>query len=241
MLTGQTARFVEFKTSTAYGSLLSADLDGPTLPPSGSPNFIIEAGSTALHQWKFHVDWVTTANSTFTGPSTISIAAYNQLCASTRSCVAQPGTSVKLDGLGDRLMFRLAYRNFGSYETMVVSHSVNAAASGTQAGVRWYEIRNPNATPTIYQQGTFAPTTDHRWMPSIAMDRDGNIAVGPHIGINTHDTLAFGGKRLIATIGVAGLVIVDTDDAVLVCSREHEQAVRELVDLLKSKDLQQWL
>jgi mannose-1-phosphate guanylyltransferase len=72
-------------------------------------------------------------------------------------------------------------------------------------------------------------------------DREGNIAVGSHIGIKTHDTLAFGGKRLIATIGVAGLVIVDTDDAVLVCSREHEQAVRELVDLLKSEGLHQWL
>jgi mannose-1-phosphate guanylyltransferase len=72
-------------------------------------------------------------------------------------------------------------------------------------------------------------------------DREGNIVVGPHIGINTHGTLAFGGKRLIATIGVEGLVIVDTDDAVLVCSREQEQAVRELVDQLRSDGLVQWL
>jgi mannose-1-phosphate guanylyltransferase len=72
-------------------------------------------------------------------------------------------------------------------------------------------------------------------------DRQGNIAVGPHIGINTHDTLAFGRERLIATIGVDGLVIVDTDDAVLVCSREQEQAVRELVAHLRSDGLAQWL
>ena len=72
-------------------------------------------------------------------------------------------------------------------------------------------------------------------------DRAGNIAVGPHIGIDTRDTLAFGGKRLIATIGVEDLVIVDTDDAVLVCSREQEQAVRELVDQLKRDGLTQWL
>jgi len=72
-------------------------------------------------------------------------------------------------------------------------------------------------------------------------DRGGNITVGPHLAINTHDTLAFGGKRLIATIGVEGLVIVDTDDAVLVCSREQEQVVRELVDQLRSEGLTQWL
>ncbi len=177
MLTGQTARFVEFKTNTAYGSLLPTDLDGSTLPPAGSPNFIMEMGSTAMHMWKFKVDWVTTANSTLTGPSTINVAAYNALCSSTRSCVPQPGTSVKLDGLGDRLMHRLAYRNFGSYESLVVSHSVNVASSGTQAGFRWYEVRSPNGTPAIYQQGSFAPNADHRWMPSIAMDRDGNIGL----------------------------------------------------------------
>jgi mannose-1-phosphate guanylyltransferase len=72
-------------------------------------------------------------------------------------------------------------------------------------------------------------------------DGDGNIVVGPHIGINTRDTLAFGGGRLIATLGVQGLVIVDTGDAVLVCSREQAQAVRELVDRLKDNGLSQWL
>jgi mannose-1-phosphate guanylyltransferase len=72
-------------------------------------------------------------------------------------------------------------------------------------------------------------------------DRDGNIAVGAHVGINTHDTLTFSGRRLIATIGVQGMVIVDTDDVVLVCPREQEQAVRELVDQLRSAGLTQWL
>jgi mannose-1-phosphate guanylyltransferase len=64
-------------------------------------------------------------------------------------------------------------------------------------------------------------------------DKEGNIVVGPHVGLNTHDTFTFSDKRLIATIGVQGLVIVNTDDAVLVCPKEQEQAVRELVDILK--------
>ena len=72
-------------------------------------------------------------------------------------------------------------------------------------------------------------------------DREGNIAVGAHVGINTHDTLTFSGRRLIATIGVRDMVIVDTDDAVLVCPRDHDQAVRDLVEQLKCEDLQAWL
>jgi mannose-1-phosphate guanylyltransferase len=72
-------------------------------------------------------------------------------------------------------------------------------------------------------------------------DQAGNIAVGAHVGINTRGTLTFGGRRLIATIGVQDMVIVDTDDAVLVCPREQEQAVRDLVDRLKREDLQAWL
>jgi len=177
MLAGQAARYVEFQTSISYGSLMPADLDGATPPPSGSPNFIMQIGSTALRLWKLHIDWVNTANSTFTGPTSLSVASYNTLCSSTRSCIPQPNTSIKLDGIGDRLMFRLAYRNFGSYETMVVNHSVNALSSGAQAAVRWYEIRNPNGAPAIYQQGTYAPDVTHRWMGSIAMDRSGNIAM----------------------------------------------------------------
>jgi mannose-1-phosphate guanylyltransferase len=64
-------------------------------------------------------------------------------------------------------------------------------------------------------------------------DSEGNIVVGPHVGLNTHDTFTYSDKRLIATIGVQGMVIVDTEDALLVCPKEQEQAVRELVDALK--------
>jgi mannose-1-phosphate guanylyltransferase len=72
-------------------------------------------------------------------------------------------------------------------------------------------------------------------------DKDDNILIGPHVGINTRDTFIFSEKRLIATIGVQGLVIVDTEDALLVCPKEQEQQVRDLVDKLKSDGLSQWL
>jgi hypothetical protein len=177
MLTGQTARFVQFNTTSAYGTLLPSDLNGSNVP-TGEPNFFAEIGSTALHLWKFHIDWTTTSNSTFTGPTSLTVATYNVLCSTTRSCVPQPSTSVKLDGLGDRLMHSLAYRKFSDHESLVVSHNVNAASGGTQAGVRWYEIRDPNGTATLYQQGTYAPDTTNRWLGSLAMDKDGNIGLG---------------------------------------------------------------
>ena len=66
-------------------------------------------------------------------------------------------------------MYRLAYRNFGDHESLVVNHSVTA---GSSVGVRWYELRNPNGTPTVYQQGTYAPDSSYRWMGSVAMDQE---------------------------------------------------------------------
>lgn len=69
-------------------------------------------------------------------------------------------------------------------------------------------------------------------------DESGNVIVGPHLGLETRDTLIFGNgeNRLIATVGVEGMVIVDTDDALLVCPMEREQEVRELVRELENQD-----
>ena len=178
MLTGAAAAFQQFNTSITYGVLLPSSLDGSTLPPAGSPNYFVEVGATSLHLWKFHVDWLTPGNSTFTGPTTLPVAAYNELCPTTSSCIPQPSTGVGLDGLGDRLMQRLAYRNLVGYESLVVTHAVNAVSSGTRAGVRWYEIRDPNGAVSIYQQGTYSPDTTNRWLGSAAMDKLGDIAMG---------------------------------------------------------------
>lgn len=72
-------------------------------------------------------------------------------------------------------------------------------------------------------------------------DQDGNIFVGPYKEIDTHNTLVFGGKRLVATIGVQDIVIVDSDDALLVCARKREQEVREIVEQLRRSGESQWL
>ncbi len=174
MVAGTTATQVCFQQGTSVGGLLPADLDGTTAPPAGSPNYMMYFGTNNLNLFKFHVDFTTPSNSTFTGPTVINVAAFSPLCAGS-TCVPQPSVSQQLDSLADRLMYRLAYRNFGTHESLVVNHSVVAGSGG---GVRWYEIQNPAGTPVVAQQSTFAPDSNYRWMGSVAMDQAGDLALG---------------------------------------------------------------
>jgi len=179
MLSGVSApRFVCFNLPDTFSSLLAADLDGANAPPAGSPNFVmsVDTSTGALNLWKFHVNYTTPGNSTLTGPILVAgVAPFNSPCLSTQDCIPQPATTQNVDALADRLMYRLGYRNFGDHESLVANHTV---LSGTNTAVRWYEVRSPNGAPTVYQQGTFAPDTDNRWMASLAMDKSGNIGVG---------------------------------------------------------------
>src|SRR5262249_18152152 len=102
----------------------------------------------------------------------------SNLCGFQANCIPQPGTSRRLDAISDRLMYRLQYRNFGDHESLVANHTVDV--DGTDhAGVCWYELRKAGANPwSIYQQGTYAPDANHRWMGSAAMDAEGDLAIG---------------------------------------------------------------
>ena len=194
MLAGQTEIAQCFITSSSNYGLLPADLDGSNLPAAGSPNYLLSLASVAnnLGLWTFHVDWTTPSNSTLTGPTNLPAAAFNEACTNGGTCIPQTGTSTQLDSLGDRLMYRLAYRNLGDHESLVVNHSVNA---GSQTGVRWYEIRNPGSGPVVYQQGTYAPDANHRWMASIAMDSAGNIGLGFSVsGSTIHPQIHYTGR-----------------------------------------------
>jgi hypothetical protein len=191
MLTGAAATQVCFQQGTSVGGLLPADIDGSTAPPAGSPEYLLYYGTNNLNLFKFHVDFTTPANSTFTGPTVINVAAFNPVCGG-GTCVPQPGTTQQLDSLADRLMYRLAYRNFGTHESLVVNHSVVAGSSG---GVRWYEIQNPSGTPTVAQQSTFAPDSNYRWMGSVAMDQSGDMALGYSVGSGSvYPTIRYTGR-----------------------------------------------
>jgi hypothetical protein len=175
MLAGNSsATQICFQQSSSVGSLLPTDWDGATFPLSGEPNFYFDFGTNELLMWKFTPNFANPGSSTFTGPTHIGVASFSEACGG-GACIPQLGTTMQLDSLADRLMYRNAYRNFGDHEAIVINHSITA---GSSTGVRWYEVRSPNATPTVFQQGTFAQDSSYRWMGSIAMDQNGDIAVG---------------------------------------------------------------
>ena len=196
MLSGAAATQQCFQLSTSYGGVLPADLDGSTAPPAGSPNYLMNFGTSKLNLWKFHVDWSNTANTTLTGPTAIPVASFAAACGG-GTCVPQSGTRQQLDSLADRLMFRLAYRNFADHESLVVSHSVKVGTSkqNPYTGVRWYEVRSPGGTPVVYQQSTYAPDTTYRWLGSVAMDKQGNMALGYSASSSTiHPAIRYTGR-----------------------------------------------
>ena len=197
MLSGAAATMQCFTkaTGTSFGTLLPADVDGITPPPAGSPEYFLsfDYNDQSLDLWQFHVDWTTPANSTFTGPTSVPVAAFTEACGetvtelnyTTGACIPQVGTSQGLDSYGDRLMFRLAYRNLGSHQSLVANHTVTTGTNGSQTGIRWYELQNTGSGFGLFQQGTYAPDSSYRWMGSIAMDKAGNIGLGYSISSST--------------------------------------------------------
>jgi len=171
-----------------------ADLDGPVPPPAGEPNTAVGFRGGALMLYRFRADWSGSFDS-YIEPVALPVAPFAEACFSSRSgaCIPQAGTEAPaLDAIGDRIMFRAAYRNLGGRDALVVNHSVMV---GNVTGVRWYEIRQPGGTPVLVQQGTYAPDDSFRWMGSAAMDRSGNIGLGfsissaamrPSIGYTGH-------------------------------------------------------
>ncbi|MGW5407013.1 hypothetical protein ACWEVZ_22470, partial [Streptomyces spiralis] len=185
-----------------HSGILGSDLDGSTPPPAGEPELLLglDTNST-LAYWKFHVDFSTPANTTFTGPFTLPVDPFTIACSTSpvQQCVPQGGTAQTLDALSDRLMYRLAYRNYGDHEALVVNHSVQA---GTSSGVRWYELRLAGGNPTVYQQGTYAPDATWRWMGSAAQDHVGNMAVGYSQSSNaTFPSIRFTGRLATDPLG----------------------------------------
>ncbi len=204
MLLGQPATQITFGVGTSYGGILPATLDGATSPPTGSPEWIVGLGTTtsSLAYWKFHTDFTTPANSTLTGPTALSVNTYAEACGSGGTCIPQSGTTQQLDSLADRLMYRLAYRNFGDHEALVVDHNVTA---GSSTGVRWYELRPSGGALSVFQQGTYAPDANYRWMGSIAMDKSGDMAMGFSLsGSSLHPAIAYTGRLVGDAQGVMG-------------------------------------
>ena len=210
MLLGDPANMIYFDLATldpSIGGMLPADLDGPS-PDPGTPNYFVYFTATefgdaqdGLRIFEFKDVDFTAGTAIFTerSGSPLTTASFDPVIAcgfSGRDCIPQRGTTEKLDAISDRLMFRLQYRNFGTHESLVTNHTVNAG--NNRAGIRYYELRRslPGGDFVVNEQATFAPGTLHRWMGSAAMDSNGSIAVG----YSTSSTAQFPSIRYAARL-----------------------------------------
>lgn len=218
MLAGDpTASFIYFDLATldpTIGGVLPSDADGLTPPPPGAPNvfsyFIaVEFGdaSDGLRLFDFDVTSYNPPVATFVerAGSPLAVAAFDPSTPAGRDDIEQPppanNATAALDAIGDRLMHRLQYRNFGTHESLIATHTVNVGTGTTlalhQAGVRYYELRSVGGgNYTVAEQATFAPDTVNRWMPSAAMDHEGNLAVGYSVsdGVSVFPGIRYAGR-----------------------------------------------
>jgi hypothetical protein len=210
------------------------DTNTPDAPPAASLH-------DEMHIWKFHVDWSNPANSSFgvgssapapkpgfpgqyagnAGQPNFILPIANYLASECQiengpnDCTPQklnpPQPAQYLDVLGDRLMHRFVYRNYGDHESLVVNQTVDTSPDPSTGvgrnGLRWYELRNMRTSPAVYQQGTFAPLQDPtnplwRWMGSVAMDHSGNFAAGYSAsGPNQFPSLFYAGRLASDPLG----------------------------------------
>src|SRR5262249_35961528 len=151
------------------------------------------SGANNIHQdfldlYEFKVDWTTPANSSLSGPVAVPVSEFDShLCGLTSlNCFSQKGSTIRLDPLREVIMNRLQYRRFTDHEALIGSFVPDA--DGTDhGGVRWFELRRkPEESWQVFQEGTYAPDSENRWMSSIAADSKGNIAVVYNVsGSNT--------------------------------------------------------
>ena len=188
MLAGQAATQQCFNLGTSFGGLLTADLDGPTLPPAGTPNYVMNFGTNRLNVWKFSVDWNNSANSTLTGPTVLTTAAFNRGQTGVRwyevrvnsgtPSLYQQGTFTNGSGTGDGLYRWMGSAAMDKAGNIALGYSVSSG--GIRPSVRFTGRGPGDALGTMgaeftIQNGTGSQTTGlSRWgdYSSMSVDPD---------------------------------------------------------------------
>lgn len=192
-------------TDDGFFCPLPADADGQ-LPPAGTPCPIFTYeddawGGTSVDRiniYNMSVSWGTTPTATITLAAQLPTQAFDASYNSSWQDIAQPGTNMKLDGIGGVFTFRAQYRRWTGYNTVVLNKGVKIDATSGQRSIRWYELRQNTTTGewSIYQQSTFAPDNLNRWVGSIAMDDNGSIGLAYSVSgsSSVYPSIAFTGR-----------------------------------------------
>ena len=152
-----------------------------------------------IYWWKFHVDWDDPSKTKAEGPTKITVAPYHYLGGGQLTqavpCRSPAAAAPRLDSQGDKIMQRVVYRRIGDQESIVAIHSINTTAEGGGGGVRWYEFRlDAGRDLKLYQQSTYCPGGDYRWMASSASTAMGTSASA----IPSAEPTIFPGQRFAA-------------------------------------------
>ena len=200
MLAGGPANTIAFNiTPAGLGdsySLVPAGFRTGNSPPAGRDEFLLSVDSpatggvtlTQVHGWKFHVDFAVPGNSTLgvganhTPNANITVNGFVDAFTTTTLLVPQNGTTAKLDTLGDKIMTPAVYQNRSGAESLWASQTVLLNYPNGPTAVRWYQFNvtggNFPATPVQQQSWNNGNDGLWRWMPSIAVDQNGNMAIG---------------------------------------------------------------
>jgi len=194
MLAGNPASMQRFAVpdypTIGFQATTPVTFDVGTAPPAGAPGMFMRMADDAwsasipndrLEIWSMDIDFDTPANSVVSGPDFMAVDPFDtDLCGYTSfACFQQPGTGTRLDPLREVLMNRVQYKNFGTHEAIVCNHVTDVDGTD-RGGVRWYELRRNGgiANPwAVYQQGTYSPDSDNRFMAGIAINEIGDISL----------------------------------------------------------------
>jgi hypothetical protein len=195
MISCDTARPVQLATAPSlpglgFEAFMPSDIDGDTAPPAGSKAMMIRHRDTELGNqgpslptqdviefWSAEVDFDTADSLMLTKQPDILVSEFDSnLCPpiGVFSCVPQQGGS-DLDPLLEVMMYRTAYRNFGTHESIVGVLQTDVGDFEDHSGERWLEFRREGGDWSLHQEGTYSPDADHRFMGTIAQDQSGNI------------------------------------------------------------------
>ncbi|MFT5877148.1 MAG: hypothetical protein ACI8SA_001006, partial [Dokdonia sp.] len=225
MLIGSPARMIRQSVSNLSGfgfqTLTPVNFEGtdlPTTPTSASfwrhvddeahyPS-TADPFSDYVEYWQFVPNFNSLNNSVFTGSLKITVSEFDSDLNGyfAFSAISQPNSSVKLDPLREVFMNRMAYRNFGLYETIVACH-VTDVDGNDRAGMRWYEFRKTDSTDwVLHQEGTYSPSADSRWMGAIEINSNGSICMAYSVSSTSiYPSLRFTGRNVNDPAGVMTL------------------------------------
>ena len=188
-----------------------SDWDGKLAPSDDDGTFVMRihddswnGGTDELDIYELHVNWDDPSNGRVDGPLKIPLAPFeSDVCEDGLfNCLVNPNGQ-EMGALQQTIMHRLQYRNFGTHETLVGNFVVDADGNN-QAGIRWFELRKSGEEEwSLYQEGTFSPDSLDRFMGSIAMDEEGNLAMGyAFVGPETNPGMAMTGRRAEDPLGM---------------------------------------